>query len=155
MNTTEYKAPTIEEFRKILKRHSLKATKQRLAVHRAMITLGHASADMVAEEIAKSGYTSITPASVYNTLSQSALLGIYSHRLSSNNKMYFDVNTFRHIHLYDHVNNTYRDIIDEKVMDYIESALGKRKFRGYKVEGVDVEIVCRPSKPRGPYAKAK
>ena len=49
MNT--HKCPNLEEFKAILKKHSLKATPQRLAVHEAMITLGHASADMVTEEI--------------------------------------------------------------------------------------------------------
>ena len=53
MNT--HKCPTIQEYRNLLKQHSLKATPQRLAVHEAMIELGHASADMV------TGPTSLTP----------------------------------------------------------------------------------------------
>ena len=36
------KCPTLEEFKQLLKKHSLKATPQRLAVHEAMIVLGHA-----------------------------------------------------------------------------------------------------------------
>lgn len=143
-----HKAPGLEEYRKILKKHGLKATQQRLAVHSAMLALGHASADMVSEEIEKEGNTSVTVATVYNILSQTALLGIYSHRLSANNKMYFDVNTDRHIHLYDSINNTYKDIIDDELMDYIESSLGKRKFRGYRIDGIDIQIVCHPSKSR-------
>ena len=96
-----HRCPTIEEFKEILKKHSLKATPQRLAVHEAMIVLGHACADMVTEEITKQGKAKVTVASVYNILSQLALLGIYHHRMSCNNKMYFDVNTFYHCHLYD------------------------------------------------------
>ncbi len=142
------KAPNIEEFKKILKKHDLRATRQRLAVHNAMLAIGHASADMIAEEIEKEGTADVTIASVYNILSQLALLGIYHHRMSANNKMYFDVNTFRHIHLYDYVNNTYKDVIDDEITDYIDSTLGKRKFRGYKIETVDIQIVCRPSKTR-------
>ena len=42
--------PTLDEFRSRLKRHGLKATRQRLEVHEAMMALGHASADMVTEE---------------------------------------------------------------------------------------------------------
>ena len=45
------KCPTIEGFKKVLKKHDLKATPQRIAVHEAMISLGHASADMVTEAI--------------------------------------------------------------------------------------------------------
>ncbi len=142
------KAPNIEEFKKILRKHDLRATRQRLAVHNAMLAIGHASADMIAEEIEKEGTADVTIASVYNILSQLALLGIYHHRMSANNKMYFDVNTFRHIHLYDYVNNTYKDVIDDEITDYIDSTLGKRKFRGYKIETVDIQIVCRPSKTR-------
>lgn len=51
--------------------------------------LGHASADMVCEAVAREGKVRITVASVYNILSQLALRGIYRHRLSSNSKMYF------------------------------------------------------------------
>lgn len=136
----------IEEFKKLLKKHSLKSTQQRLAVHNAMLKLGHASADMVTEEIRSQGTTNVTVASVYNILSQIALLGIYDHRMSANNKMYFDVNTFRHIHLYDYVNNTFKDVIDDDFMDNLDAYFAKKKFKGYRVECVDVQIVCRPSR---------
>ena len=121
MKKHTHTAPGIEEFKKLLKKHSLKSTQQRLAVHNAMLKLGHASADMVTEEIRSQGTTNVTVASVYNILSQIALLGIYDHRMSANNKMYFDVNTFRHIHLYDYVNNTFKDVIDDDFMDNLDA----------------------------------
>ena len=138
--------PTLDEFRTRLKRHGLKATRQRLEVHEAMRTLGHASADMVSEEIGRRGNVKVTVASVYNILSQLADLRIYNRRLSGNNKMYFDVNTYRHIHLYDLKNNAYRDIVDDELMDLIDAKLSRRRFRGYKVEGVDVQILCQPTR---------
>ena len=49
MNT--HKCPNLEEYKLLLKKHSLKATPQRLAVHEAMMSLGHACADMVTESI--------------------------------------------------------------------------------------------------------
>lgn len=143
MKKHTHTAPGIEEFKKLLKKHSLKSTQQRLAVHNAMLKLGHASADMVTEEIRSQGTTNVTVASVYNILSQIALLGIYDHRMSANNKMYFDVNTFRHIHLYDYVNNTFKDVIDDDFMDNLDAYFAKKKFKGYRVECVDVQIVCR------------
>lgn len=146
MKNHTHTAPGIEEFKKLLKKHSLKSTQQRLAVHNAMLKLGHASADMVTEEIRSQGTTNVTVASVYNILSQIALLGIYDHRMSANNKMYFDVNTFRHIHLYDYVNNTFKDVIDDDFMDNLDAYFAKKKFKGYRVECVDVQIVCRPSR---------
>ncbi len=90
MNKTTQTAPTVDELKIILKKHGLKATQQRVAVHMAMLHLGHASADMVAGETARAKIANVTAASVYNILSQLADIGIYSRRLSANNKMYFD-----------------------------------------------------------------
>ena len=142
-------APDIDTFRSILKSKGLKATTQRVAVHEAMLELGHASADMVVERMASHG-DEVTVSSVYNTLSILADLRIYGRRTSSNNKMYFDVNTFRHFHLYNYVDNEYTDIIDDELAGLIESHFKshfkKRRFRGLKVESVDVQIICRPAR---------
>ncbi|MGM9736745.1 MAG: Fur family transcriptional regulator [Candidatus Cryptobacteroides sp.] len=142
---TQHRCPNMEEFRAILKKHSLKATPQRLAVHEAMMALGHASVDMVTEKVLASG-TKVTTASVYNILSQLALLGVYDHRLSSNNKMYFDVNAFGHMHLYDIENHTFKDVFDDELFMMIESKLMRKRFKGYKVEGLDIQIIGRPSR---------
>lgn len=146
MNTN--RCPNIEEFKQLLKKHSLKATPQRLAVHEAMMALGHASADMVTEAIVKKGEAKVTVASVYNILTHMAMIGIYSYRLSANNKMYFDVNTFKHIHFYDHENHVFKDVIDEELISMIESYLGRKKFKGYKVEGIDIQFIGRPTRKK-------
>ena len=145
---TAPKCPTIEEFKQILKKHSLKATPQRLAVHEAMISLGHASADMVTEAIEMKATTKVTVASVYNILTNLAMLGIYHYRMSSNNKMYFDVNTFEHIHLYDKENHVFKDVIDEELLNLVNSHLARKRFKGYKVESIDVQIVGHPTRKR-------
>lgn len=144
-------APNTLQFKEILKNKGLKATPQRIAVHDAMLKLGHASADMVAEQMASAGFTRITIASVYNILSTLADLKVYSRRTSANNKMYFDVNTFRHIHLYDKENHEYRDLLDDELMELVESKLKGRRFRGYTIDNIDIQIVCHPTrrKPRG------
>ena len=146
MNT--HKCPNLEEFKAILKKHSLKATPQRLAVHEAMISLGHASADMVTEEIKEKSSAKVTVASVYNILTHMATLGIYHHRLSSNNKMYFDVNTFKHIHFYDQANHAFRDVIDDELVMLIESHLSRKKVKGYKIEGFDIQLIGRPTRKK-------
>lgn len=135
-----------EAFKNNLKKHSLKATPQRIAVHSAMLRLGHASADIVVEEIRKQGGASVTVASVYNILTQLADLGIYNRRLSANNKMYFDVNTYRHMHVYDSERHIYKDFVDEELMDLIEAKLKKKKFRGLSIESIDIQIVAKPTK---------
>ena len=139
-------APDLIRFKDILKEKGLKATPQRLAVHEAMLKLGHASADMVAEQMESAGFTRITIASVYNILSTLADLRVYSRRMSSNNKMYFDVNTFKHLHLYDRTCNEYRDVLDDELVGLVESRLKGRRFRGYTVDHIDIQIVCHPTR---------
>lgn len=142
------KCPNIEEFKEILKKHSLKATPQRLAVHEVMINLGHASADMVTDALKEKGTAKVTVASVYNILTQMAMLGVYNYRLSTNNKMYFDVNTFKHVHLYDQENHLFRDVIDEELIALIEAHLGRKRFKGYKIESIDIQLMGRPTRKK-------
>lgn len=144
MNTQ--KTTDLKEFKAILKKHGLKATPQRIAVHETMMKLGHACADMVVDEINSAGVTSVTVASVYNILSQLALLGVYGHRLSANNKMYFDVNTFKHVHMYDCENHVYRDVMDAELMNMVEDHLGRKKFRGYSIQDIDIQIIVHPTR---------
>ena len=145
MNAQTKDPSAMDRFKSVLKRHKLKATPQRLAVHEAMLELGHASADQVSGWIAARGGTRVTVSSVYNILTQMTLLGVYVHRFSANNKMYFDVNTFRHVHLYDTVNNDYKDIMDEELLEMVESRVRSKRYRGYKVDGVDIQIICHPT----------
>jgi len=108
--------------------------------------LGHASADMVTEEIARRGVVRVTVASVYNILSQLADLKIYSRRLSSNSKMYFDIHNYRHIHLYDRENHKFRDLQDEELMELVQAHLKRRKFKGFTVEDIDIQLIARPTR---------
>ena len=146
MINSQSKTGGTEEFRSQLRKHGLKVTGQRLAVHEAMMALGHASADMVAEEIRRSGSGRVTVASVYNILSQLADLRIYGRRLSANSKMYFDVNTSRHLHLYDRENHVYRDIVDDEILELVQTHLRRRKFKGYTVEDIDIQFIARPTR---------
>ena len=75
---TRKKIKDEEAFRRQLKSRSLKLTPQRLAVHRAMCELIHASADMVQEHIGEE--CKISTVSIYNILSELADNGIYSRR---------------------------------------------------------------------------
>lgn len=136
---------TQDEFRTQLRRHGLKATRQRVAVHDVMMDLGHASADMVREELVRRG-TPVTVASVYNILAQLADLRIYTRRLSATNKMFFDINNTRHIHLYDRENHTFRDLADEELQALVNAHLKRRKFKGYTVEDIDIQIIARPTR---------
>lgn len=137
-----------EAFKTVLKDKGLKATRQRMAVHEAMMELGHASADQVREFISVKQSAKVTTASVYNILSQMALLGIYSHRLSIGGKMYFDVNPTTKLHLYDPETGYYADLEDEEIVDMVETRFKRRRFKGYKVDRIDIQVVCHQTQPK-------
>lgn len=138
----------METFRKLLKSHDLKATPQRIAVHSVMMEMVHASADMVYEAIVKAGNCRITQASVYNILSGLADEGIYSRRMSANSKMIFDINTFRHVHLYDTRNHELLDVDAEELLAAAEQGIRRRRFRGYKIDDIDIQILCHPTRKK-------
>ena len=139
---------SIEDFRDCLKKHGMKVTPQRIAVHEAMLTLRHASADMICELIAMKDGAKVTVASVYNILTSLASRGFYSHRLSNNNKMYFDVVTSDHIHMYDTVNHTFTNVQDDGgLLDEARKLLSKR-FKGYKLDRIDIQILAHPTSRR-------
>lgn len=147
MVRAQHPIPTLEDFRTQLRRHGLKATKQRLAVHGAMMELEHASADMVREKLALEG-SKVTSASVYNILSQLADYHIYNRRLSATNKMFFDVDGSKHIHLYDRENHCYRNLIDEELSTLVASHLKRRRFKGFTVEDIDIQIIAKPTRKK-------
>ncbi len=147
MVRAQHPIPTLEDFCSQLRRHGLKATKQRLAVHRAMMELEHASADMVREKLALEG-SKVTSASVYNILSQLADYHIYNRRLSATNKMFFDVDASKHIHLYDRENHCYRNLIDEELSTLVTSHLKRRRFKGFTVEDIDIQIIAKPTRKK-------
>ena len=135
----------MQEFRTMLRRHNLKATRQRLAVHEVMMDLVHASADMVREELALRGGAQVTVGSVYNILTQLSDCHIYNRRLSTGGKMFFDAINSPHIHLYDRENNTYRDLVNDDLQELVMTHLRRRRFKGYTLEGVDIQFIARPT----------
>ena len=138
----------IEDFKAALKLCGMKATPQRLAVHQAMMALEHACADTVAGFIADNLGTGISVASVYNILTGLTEKGLYTRRLSEDNRMWFDVCPRNHLHLYDCVSREFSNIPDNGLMNVVESAIRHRRFRGYKIDHVEVQVVCRPTKRR-------
>jgi len=145
MVRSKHPITTPEELCSQLRRHGLRATRQRLAVHEVMMELEHASADMVQEKLAERG-AAVTVASVYNILSQMADYRIYSRRLSATNKMFFDIDASRHIHLYDRENHTYRNLQDEELSTLVAAHLKRRKFKGYTIEDIDIQLIAKPTR---------
>ena len=146
MKKSDHNAKKLEKFRSQLQKNSLRATSQRLAVHEAMIELGHACAEDVCNWLSANSETPVTVASVYNTLAQMESIGIYQARSSSDSRMYFDVITGTHMHMYDSVNHKFRDLNDDDVMQEIAGMLGKRRFKGYNIDRIDIQYVVKPVK---------
>lgn len=136
---------SVEEFKTQLHRHGLKATRPRIAVHTVMMDLVHASPDQVVERFREAS-VKVTVASVYNILSELSDNHIYARRLSAAGKMFFDAIPEPHVHLYDRENHTYRDVVDEELSAIVEEHLGRRKFKGYSIEDIDIQFVVRPTK---------
>lgn len=120
----------------------LKATPQRIAVYKEMQNLGHACADMVAENL-KESFPSLTVATIYNLLDSFVEVGLLVKRFSSNNKMYFDVNTYDHVHIYDEQLNAYKDYNDPLLVKMVTDYLNNVEIPNFKFRTVDIQILGR------------
>ena len=126
--------------KEIIQESGLKATPQRIAVYETMKKLGHASADMVGD-VLKETYPTLTKATVYNVLESFDDAGLLVRRYSSNNKMYFDVNTYDHVHLYDTARNGYKDYYDPELVALVNNYLANRKIPGFSIRKIDIQII--------------
>ncbi len=136
--------PDEQKFRAMLKSRGLRVTETRLAVHRAMMALEHACAEDIAAWLQKENDSAASVSSIYNVLLQMATAGIYSYRMSADNRRYFDVCNYAHAHLYDRKNGVYKNLPESIVQETIRTALRQHRFRGYTVEDIDVQVVCHP-----------
>ncbi len=130
----------MEEIKDIIKSCGLKATPQRICVYQTMRELGHTSADAVIEKV-QSKHPTITVATVYNILESFAKAGIIQKLASSDIKMYFDVSTHPHCHLYSTDTHTFTDYNDTELTKLILNYLSDRKIDGFKMQSIDVNIV--------------
>ena len=59
--------------------------------------------------------------------------------------MYFDVSTGNHVHLYDAEAGTFTDLDDPELVAMVENHIRHRRYRGYKPESVEIQIIARPT----------
>lgn len=123
-----------------IQQNGLKATPQRIAVYDAMTKLGHASVDMVVEML-KNTYPTLTVATIYNVLESFVEVGLIVRRFSSNNKMYFDVNTYEHAHIYDKKTNSYSDYNDPELIRLVMDYLMKKGKPDLTFTNVDIQLI--------------
>jgi Fur family peroxide stress response transcriptional regulator len=126
--------------KKKIKEAGLKATPQRLAIYESMRKLGHASVDMVIEDL-KNSFPTLTVATIYNVLESFVNTGLLTRRFSSNNKMYFDVNVYEHAHFYDQEENSYMDFHDPELVRLVMDYLSTKQIEKFDVKTVDIQLV--------------
>ncbi len=126
--------------REKIKEAGLKATPQRIAIYESMRKLGHASADMVVEDL-REQHPSLTVATIYNVLESFVNAGLLVRRFSSNNKMYFDVNVYEHAHMYDLDENSYMDFNDPELVKIVMDFISTKKFDKFEIKSVDIQLV--------------
>ena len=130
----------METIKEKIHQSGLKATPQRIAIYSAMQRLGHASADMITEEL-NGIFPSLTIATVYNVLESFVGSGLLVRRYSSNNKMYFDVNVYEHAHFYDCNENTYEDFNDPELVKMVMEYISTKKIDNFDLKSVDIQLV--------------
>jgi len=124
-----------EDTQELLHSHGVKVTRQRVAVFDVMRELGHASADMICSKC-----QGVTVATVYNVLDCLERAGLLQRRLTPNNKMFFDITTAHHCHIYDEESNEYRDFKDEALIKMIQSQV-RRDVKDFDISGIEIQIV--------------
>lgn len=138
----------MESFLKALRSRGLRVTEQRRAVHTAMMDLVHAGADEVYSHIVRQGTAKINRSTVFDILQDMADKGIYARRYSPEGRMCFDVNAYRHLHLYDTRNCEFLDAEGEELLKSVEDGLRRRRFKGYRIDDFDIQIICHPTRKK-------
>ena len=137
-----------EQVRTRLNEHGLKATPQRIRVYKAMCRLGHAAADSVYQELgAERG--AMTLATVYNVLESLTEAGLLVRRPSFSNKMFFDVETAPHFHLYRQDTGEMTDFPDPALQQALEDRIRERIPEGLSFDGVEIQILCHKTDENG------
>jgi len=119
----------------LLRSHGVKVTRQRLTVLNVMRELGHASADMVCRKC-----DGATVATIYNVLDCLVKAGLLQKRLTPNNKMFFDITTQPHCHIYDEESNLFMDFRDEELMSMVQKQIMK-DVKDFDVSDIEIQIV--------------
>ena len=135
-----------DKFKAILKKKEMKETPQRLAVHSVMCKLVHAGAEDVWKELSGVPGLRITKSSVYNILEEMCSRGIYSKVLTPDSRMVFDVCAEPHMHLVCENEGPVMDIENDELTDKINDYFKRRRFRGFKIEGIRTCVLAHPTK---------
>ena len=130
----------IKNIKALFEEKKIKTTPQRIAVYKAMKVLKHACAEEVTEEVHKTNPT-ITIGTIYNVLECLAKNRIIAYLLTGNNKMYFDINTNEHHHLYSEKTHRIEDFNDSELTKLIRNYIKAKNLPGFTLENIKVQLI--------------
>jgi Fe2+ or Zn2+ uptake regulation protein len=146
MMEDDFRQLSMEEIRSRLNQCGLKATPQRIRVYAAMCRLGHASADTVYHQLGAAKGT-MSLATVYNVLESMTESGLLVRRPSFSSKMFFDVDTSEHGHLYRSDTQELVDIPDESLLPSVEARVRESLPESLVLDRVEIQVVCHAGRP--------
>ena len=130
----------IASIKEVFSGKQLKVTPQRIAVYKAMGRLGHACAEDVIAEVHKESPT-ITVSTIYNVLDCLAANKIISRILTGNNKMYFDISTHEHYHLYSETSHRIEDFDNTELVAIVKEYMRSKQIAGFDLKEVKVQLI--------------
>jgi Fur family peroxide stress response transcriptional regulator len=118
----------------------MKVTPQRVAIFKALQSLGHASADDVIQKVQETA-PYISPATIYNTLEKFVQEKLISRIATDGNKMFFDITPSPHIHLCSDDLSCITDANIPELQYLIENYLSQIKIPRFRLSKVQVNLV--------------
>ena len=122
-----------------IKNAGLKATPQRVLVYEIMQELCHAPIDVIVNRVQQKS-PEINVSTVYrilNSFCEAALLSKINH---PDGKVYFDINTREHHHIFSD-DNSIVDIVDDEVSEYLRQKFAEKLGSNEQIENISVQIV--------------
>lgn len=110
--------------RKKLTEAELKVTPQRVLIYQIMQDLGHAPIDIITKRVQEANQA-VTVSTVYRILDSFYEAGILSKIARPDGKIFYDVNTHEHHHVFSEDNNII-DIEDEELTKIIKQKISEK-----------------------------
>jgi Fur family peroxide stress response transcriptional regulator len=131
---------SIQSIKTLFASKGLKITLQRIAVYQAMEILGHACPEDVIAEV-HTVHPTITVGTIYNVLECLVENKILTKVMTGANKMYFDIRTDEHHHLYCAKNQRIEDFSDSGLTDMIRNYLSLKEIDNFELETIQVQLM--------------
>ena len=130
----------MEHIKSILKASGLKITVQRIHVYQALEKLKHAPVDEVVKAV-HLALPSITVAAVYNILELYAKEHIIGRMHTTDNKLFYDITSTPHSHLYASTEHRVEDFMDEELKALVSDYLQRKEISGFNLDDITIQLI--------------